>query len=160
MQSQVLENEMLSFFEISALFFISGYIQKTDKDYRIANYSYDMLLNKKSFIISSMKYSLILFYSMTARNLGYIKEYEKSLNIANEGIRIAKRYGILNSLDNLLFYKALGEKNLNQINLYKITLTRLFSLLKAENDNEKSEVFNKYIYKNFGIREHELIEYK
>lgn len=156
----ILEKDILTFYELSALFFVADYLIKIKNDYRVAEFTYDVLINQEKHYISHMPNNLISLHASSARYLGKIGEFEKSLNIAKIGIQKARQLASYNNLANLLLYKAVSEKNLRLGKDSKESLTRLFSLLKALDDEKKSSTFKKYIQRFFDIKESDLIKYK
>ena len=134
---KILDKEILTFYELSALFLVTGYLIKYKNDYRVAEFTYNILLHKDKYYMSTMPNALISFYSFSARYLGKIEEYEKSLNIAKIGIKKAKEYDMYTNLPNLYYYKSLSEKNLGMQRESKKTIVHLFSLLNGLNDSIK-----------------------
>ncbi len=154
----VLNKGILTFIETNCLFYISDYLIRERKDFRVAEHTYKMLTDYDKRYIGQMTNSLATFYSTCARNLGQIGEYEKALFIANEGIKVAKKYGFLNGFTNLLYYKALAERDLEIDN--NTSLIRLFSFLISQDDEEKSKTYSKLIKQHFNITQQDIIDYK
>lgn len=157
---RILEKNIHTFYELTALFFIADYLIKEKNDYRIPKYTYDVLVSVDKHFVFDNPTFLVAFHASCARYLGKIGEFEKSLEIANIGISKSLKLGFHNSLPNLFLYKAVSEKNLYKKSEYKHTLTRLFSLLKMLNNPSTYSTYSDFIEKRFDIKEEDLIRYK
>jgi transcriptional regulator with XRE-family HTH domain len=156
---KIMEKDVLSFVEITGLLFVSDYLLKND-DFRLAAFSYELISSQEDTSKKKINDYSFPFYITTSRNLGIIGKTEQSLIVANKGISLYENHKGFNLFASLLYYKALDEKVLFEDSRYKDTLRKLFAILYVQSNTKIREDIGKSIYKNFGIREHELIEYK
>lgn len=155
----VLEKKVLSFIEISALTYISDFLVKNE-DYRIPNYTYNLIHDEENKNFKEISSQSFPFYLTTAKCLGKIGDVEKSLEVANKGINLYHMQNSFNTLINLYYIRALSEKKLFSTTYYKKTLCKIFALMYAHNNTTFVNEVKRVIYKNFGIKENDLIEFK
>jgi|GEM_PF-1392946 len=157
---EILSKKLLSFYETSALFFISSYVLTEEKDNRIAEYVYEVIKSKDRRKFLEGEKNLPPFYATCAINFGIMSKYKESIAICEEGLKICNKYKISNSYNLLLLYKSVGEYKLGEDKKCKETLTRLFSFLRAEADEMMTLTYKRHIKEHMNIVEADLITYE
>jgi transcriptional regulator with XRE-family HTH domain len=145
---QILEYKVLNFIELNVLVILNTYYAKKE-DHTIADFLYQYLLddnlNKKG-ILSSF---LPALYSSTAQSLGTFMEYDKSLEIATKGLDQCRKLQMYSSMHNLLFFKAISEQKLGLEKESKDTVKRLYALLDALDEPDKTKEYNPILERIF-----------
>ena len=153
----ILNSQMINYLEINTLLFISDFMIKNKNDHSIPNFLYKIFKDEAYIYNQINPFYRPILYSNLSRALGIVKEYKKSVKIANLGIQLCEKYQILAGLEHLLYYKAVGLRytNAHEIKI-KDTLARLKHTLEIFNNQAKKEYFITAIEKSFNIKYNEL----
>lgn len=147
----VLEQSTLSFVELITLLDLSYFLISKENDKKIAEYLFNIL---KGNDISSSIPDLYLpsIYAHVAKNLGSLKEYEKTILIADKGIQICRNLETFNSLAHIYSFKAIALDMLNRRDEAIIEIKNLFKILDIENKPQKTKAFETYVQKQFNLK--------
>lgn len=151
-----MKNKIISFVEYISYLDISSNSLDNGDDIIILNFLYDKI--KGNNITSDSLNSLYLpsTYAHVSQRLGVIKEYKKSLLIAQKGIDFCVKCDSLNSLSHLFFYKALSLRLLDRNPESIIAAKKSFNLLDIENKEHKTKSFIRIFEKSFNMKIDEL----
>lgn len=150
-----LDNEIINFIELVSFIEIGRYSNEKDRK-RVTIFLYSKILENSISSYSLPASSLPSIYSAVSRSLGQIDEFKKSLYIAQKGIDYCLTYDNMNSLVNLLYYKALNLKLLNQEDNALVAIRKMFALLQVEGKPDKTNDFTKIFEENFNMRVSQL----
>jgi len=155
----LLDNEFFAHYEIVGVVYILKYLTK-QKDFRFAYHSYNAITNKSDTLKLVSNQFKIPFYLGTAQMLGFIEEYEKSLKIANLASQSIMKGTDISSLLVSYYLQAISARNMDNTQLMRDNLTKVYSLLRVEGNQTRINEYNNYISKNFNLKESDLIEFK
>jgi len=153
---ECLDIKILNSVELITLISISGHLLEKDKDDRIANFLYDILINRKLLVGRELDNTMPSIFATTCKLLGILGEHKKVLEISQEGIEFCFKNQILNSLVHLLYYKSLALLNLVRKDEAIQTAKRAFMLLEVEGHSEKMQNFECLLEKHFNMKVIEL----
>jgi hypothetical protein len=155
---ETLQKDALSYVEISILLFIADYTVRIEKDFRIPNFMFDVLKNKNNLPDKTFTEYLPIYYSQVARHLGGIGEIKKSLSMAIDGLDYCEKHQIFFGTKSLLFYKAIGEKQLYDDQRYVETTRRLFAALTLFKETKLTRSYYRTIKKQLNLTKEDFIK--
>jgi transcriptional regulator with XRE-family HTH domain len=154
---KLLNNNSFNNFEINAMIFLSGKLS-LEGDHQIANRIFELIKNGDMSFDDSRRH-LILYPTLT-KTFGVIGEVEKAKKTATVGIDVFKLSTGLNILESLYYLKALAERDLNNKDELLKTLSKLFALLYAEDNELRFNEYEKLLKSKFNLNLSDLIIFK
>lgn len=151
-----LDNKIINFVEYVAYLEISRYSSQRYDDTRILNFLYKKIKDNDISTNSILLTYLPSSYAHVARELGEIGEIEKSLAIAQKGIKWCLSHDVNNSLVHLFLYEAISLRNLDRHKESLYSAKRMFALLFVEGNENKTLKFTKVFEKGFNMKASEL----
>lgn len=154
---EILNSQILTLLEINSLLYISDYMIKKKNDHRIPSFLYKIFKDETNIYNQINPFYRPILYSNLSRALGFIDKYKKSVKIAEIGIKQCEQHQILAGLSHLLYYKAIGSKQINVDEKEIIyTLKQLKHTLEIFNNKIKKDFFISAIERNFSIDYNQL----
>ncbi|PAT01612.1 hypothetical protein CI105_05940 [Candidatus Izimaplasma bacterium ZiA1] len=148
--SSINERETYSWLEIVILIEIAG-VERREKRYTtLSVLEYCLSENKINFSDKSNYLLIPPLYSQVAAIYGNLKQYNKVITIADNGINYCRKYGILNSIAHLFFYKASAEYDLKKYDSAVASANLCMNALNVEGNIVKKEKFSKVFKEEFG----------
>lgn len=149
---EILDSQMLTLLEINTLLYISDYMIKKKNDHRIPSFLYKVFKDEANIYNQINPFYRPILYSSLSRALGVVDEHEKSVKIADIGIKQCEQDQILAGLGHLLYYKAIGLKYMNKSeNEILPVLKQLKHTLEIFNNKTKKEFFISALERNFTV---------
>ena len=153
-----LNYEDINFIELITLISLSSYQLTEKSDKRIAYFLYNILKEEKLRYDNETNSKIPSLIVATCQSLGVLKEYNKVLLLSKQGINLCLKAQILNSLPRLFYYKSLSLLNLNKKQEALKEVKNMFMLLKVQNNEEKSQIFDSLVQKQFNISRFDLMK--
>ena len=152
----ILKKEHLGFVELNILTKIVQYEIKINK-LGSTNYLYDIYKNGAFYISSNNKFIVPALLVNLSRIFGSMNELEKSLDIANQGIKYSLKNFDSKVLPNLYYLSALCEYKLGMRRDFETNLVKCLATTVSNQNNEDFKYYKNLMKNVFSIDENNLM---
>ena len=153
---RVINKQFLSYSELCILLRISNFEKQISK-YDTAECLYSKLLSSGFYISSNSRFALPAIFVELAKIYGSKKDYLKSLEVSNMGIKYSIENNDSNALPNLYYLSALTEHNLGMRDKFEDNLINCLVTTISNQDIASYKLYSKLIRDEFKLDSNQIL---
>lgn len=153
---QILDKEFIGFIELNVLAKIAKH-ESIVGESRCTNYLYKIYKTRSFYISSNNRYVIPALLVQLSKIFGKLNDFEKSYDIANEGILYSINNYDSKALSSLYYLSALCEFKLGMRDKFDVNLVKCLATSISNGDNTTFQHYLKLIKKVFLIEESNLL---